>query len=144
MSRVRLNLVGLATIRGPAKFGGLATIWRGLCPRPQRGTATGLVTTRFLDVICRNLRASLCRDRAVVDTTQIVCNRGLCNCRVPSVCLSQLSATASTCSGFAAVGPAGRRYCSIAALHSRRSAATALEQQSSQQEKRAVSRFQPL
>ena len=44
--------------------------------------------------------------------------QGQCNGRVSirlSVCLSQLSAAAAACGGFAAVGPAGRRYRSIAA-----------------------------
>ena len=44
--------------------------------------------------------------------------QGLCNGRVSirlSVCLSQLSAAAAACGGFAAVGPSGRRYRSIVA-----------------------------
>ena len=42
----------------------------------------------------------------------------LCNGTVsvrPSICLSQLSTAAAACGGFAAVGPADRRYRSIAA-----------------------------
>ena len=42
----------------------------------------------------------------VIDTARIVC---------PSVCLSHLSPAAAACGGFSAVGPAGRRYRSIAA-----------------------------
>jgi len=40
--------------------------------------------------------------------------QGLCNGTV-SVCLSRLSTAAAACGEFAALGPAGRRYRSIAA-----------------------------
>jgi len=76
------------------------------CPREAGAYATGSV----MGVIARIVGIGLCR------------RQGLCNGTMsvrPSVrltvCLSRLSTAAAACGGFAAVGPAGRRYRSIAA-----------------------------
>jgi len=54
-----------------------------------------------------------------INFARIAClPHGLCNGTVsvrPSVCLSSLSTAAAACGGFAAVGPTGRRFQSIAA-----------------------------
>jgi len=65
--------------------------------------------------------------------------------RCPSICLSHLSAVATACGGFAAVGPAGRRYRSIAARRVCRDIDRSVQQgrqHGTQQQMRAVSRFQ--
>ena len=64
-----------------------------------------------------------------IDTARIVCDRIYVTARCPSVCRSarlsyctcHLSTAASCCLGFAAAGPAGRKYRSIAAATCRRS-----------------------
>ena len=59
-----------------------------------------------------------------------------------SVCLSHLSTAACRCGGFAAVGPAGRRHLSIAAVAGRRGSKPAAQHRGFQQQMRAVSRCQ--
>ena len=66
----------------------------------------------------------------IIVTARTACGRVYVTVRCPSsvcpsVCLSQLSTTAAACGGFAALGPADRRYRSIAA---RRTAANAPQQ----------------
>ena len=60
-----------------------------------------------------------------VKTAHIVCSRVCIMVRCLSVCLSHLSNDACCCSGFAAPGPAGRRYRLMAAAAAQRSAANA-------------------
>ena len=62
----------------------------------------------------------------VIGTAGIICGRVYVSARCPSVCVFILSTAAAACGGFAAVGPAGRRYRSTAAAAAaRRSAANA-------------------
>ena len=71
------------------------------------------------------------------------CPHRICNGTVSirlSVCLSHLSTAAAECSGFAAVGPAGRRYRSIAARPAPQQHGA--QQRSAQQQMRAVPRLQ--
>jgi len=75
----------------------------------------------------------------IIGTARIVCGAGtmqLSDVRV-SVCLSH-SPAARRCCGFVAVGPARRRYRSIAVWLS----AVAAPQQGAQQQMRAVPRYQ--
>jgi len=65
------------------------------------------------------MQASLPSPPELFDTAGVVFGRVYVTARCPSVCLSvclsRRSTAAAACDGFAAVGPAGRRYQSIAA-----------------------------
>ena len=66
----------------------------------------GLLVLPLTDAASHSMRQSLCNDTVSV---RLVCL---------SVCLPHLSNAACRCGGFAAVGPAGKRYRSIAAAAS--------------------------
>ena len=105
--------------------------------QPRRSTAHSSECGQYHVVsICRKLNTELvCHSRArVCDSVRIVCGRVR-----PSV-LSCAAATA--CGGFAAVGPAGRRYRSIAAQPARPPFGPYPQQHGGQQQMRAVPRLQ--